>query len=380
MYPIGPVSGATLYEILARQVLARGDRAHRPIPYYIMTSHATHDETVAFFNDNQFFGLNPKDVTFFKQGRLPAVDRGTGAVLLSNPGEIALSPDGHGGLLAAMHRHGVIDDLQRRGVSHLFYHQVDNPLVKVCEPEFIGAHAMRQSQVSTKVVPKTGAAERMGLLVEVEGRGRIIEYSDFPADRAAETEPDGSLRFWAGSTAIHLFDVAFLSRLVSENVDLPLHRAIKRVPYFDPVSKKAVQPTEENALKYERFIFDIIPLAERSLVVEADREQEFYPLKNASGEFSPETVRARMVQVYRGWLSRIGVQVDPGVAVEITPRLAMSAADLGQWKSRLPDRISKPIQLTLSDDARQSGESWVHRVPIGDATQAVDVESRRELG
>ena len=197
-FPIGPVSQASLFQILAEQVLARSRRAGKPIPYFVMTSDATHEETVAFFTEHKFFGLPPGDVFFFEQGNMPAVDAATGKLLMADKGTLSTSPDGHGGMLAALAKAGLLDEMKRRGIEFLHYHQVDNPTAIVCDPVFLGFHAQRGAEMSIKVVAKRSAGERMGVAVDVDGRTQIIEYSDLPADVAAKTDPQGELLLWAG--------------------------------------------------------------------------------------------------------------------------------------------------------------------------------------
>ena len=327
MFPIGVLSHKSLFQLLAEQALARSRRAGRAIPYYVMTSRATHEETVDFFERHGYFGLNRADVQFFSQGNMPAVDRETGKLLLSAPDELALNPDGHGGLLAALSRSKVLDDMRRRGVDYLFYHQVDNPLVAVCDPAFLGFHAARQAEISTKVVAKLTPAEKMGVVVDIDGRTQIIEYSDLPEELAGRRDAAGEIALWAGNTAVHVFSRSLFERLQRDRVELPFHRAIKKVPFIDE-SGRPVEPAGENAMKFERFIFDVLPLAERSLVVEAQRNEEFCPLKNQSGEFSPEHVRESMSQRFAAWLRAAGAKLPDGLPVEISPLYALDADEL----------------------------------------------------
>jgi UDP-N-acetylglucosamine/UDP-N-acetylgalactosamine diphosphorylase len=343
MYPIGPISGKTLFQLLAEQARARGRRANVSIPYYVMTSSATHDATIDYFRKHEFLGFDPNDVYFFRQGNLPAVDRESGRLLMASKHALALNPDGHGGLLGALVRAGLLDDMRRRGIDTLYYHQVDNPLAKVCEPAFLGFHIERGAEVSTKVVSKLAAEEKLGLLVDVDGISRIIEYSDMPAEIAARQEADGSLRFWAGSTAIHVFSRSLFERLVEARIELPVHRAIKKVPHLD-AHGGAVQPAVENAVKYERFIFDVLPLAAKSLVVEAAREDEFCPLKNKTGEFSPEHVRQSLSRMHARWLRAAGVDMPDDLPVEISPLYALDADELVA-KGHGQSDLQTPIHL-----------------------------------
>ena len=342
-YPIGAVSGKSLFQVLAEQVLAHSKRAGAPIPYYVMTSQATHDAAVSFFAAHGHFGLAADDVHFFRQGNMPAVDRNSGRLLLSAKHALALSPDGHGGLLQALERAHLLEDMRRRGIDLLFYHQIDNPLARVCDPAFLGFHVERDSEVSTKVVAKLNSEEKMGVLVDVDGKTQIIEYSDLPAEIAARRNAQEELLHWAGSTAMHIFNRTFLERLSTQQTGLPFHRAVKKVSFIDDAGQ-LVEPTVENAIKYERFVFDVLPLAERSLVVEARREDEFCPLKNKSGDFSPEHVRDSMSRQYAGWLRAAGIEVPDGLPVEISPRYALDAEELANKIDRAHN-FAGPIYL-----------------------------------
>src|SRR5436305_5284045 len=170
MFPVGPVSKATLFQIHAEKVLALSRRYGKPVPFLVMTSPATHSDTVGFFREHAFFGLAEADVYFFEQGTMPALDLATGRLLLERPGRLFLSPNGHGGTLTALADSGVLAQVKARGVRHVFYFQVDNPLVKVCDPGFLGRHIQSGSEASSKVVFKEQPGEKVGVLAVVDGR------------------------------------------------------------------------------------------------------------------------------------------------------------------------------------------------------------------
>ncbi len=332
MYKIGPVSGASLFQILLEKIAARARVAGMRIPLYLMTSPATHDETVAYLEEQQRFGLPSEDVKVFCQGTMPAVDASTGRLLMTSRSELALSPDGHGGTLRALSTSGCLADMRARELKQLFYCQVDNPLVEMCDPRFVGYHLQAGSEMSTQVVAKRHARERVGNVVSIDGHLRILEYSDLnPLDDeiVERRAPDGSRVFWAGNTACHVFDVAFLERMAASGTALPFHVARKTVSHID-ASGSAVEPREPNAIKFERFIFDLLPEARQAIVVEVDPQLTFAPIKNAPGESfdSPETVQAQMIALHADWLRSAGCKVTDGVPVEISPLFAQNAAEV----------------------------------------------------
>ncbi len=345
-YPGGSVTGKPLFACLAEWIIAAQRRWCAPgaaIPWYIMTSPANHAATTAFFEEHRFFGLRRENVMFFPQGVAPALEIGTGRLLMASPCELSLAPDGHGGSLKALLASGAIADMRRRGIEHISYTQIDNPLVKVMDPLFLGLHAFApdsSAEMSTKIVAKAHAHEKVGLLCRVgrgggEERTAVIEYSDLPAELATATNPDGSLRYNAGNIAIHIISVAFIERLFApgSSTAMPWHRADKKIACIDPATGSRIEPAAPNAVKLEMFVFDALPLCRQSLVLETDRE-EFAPIKNATGPDSVETCRDIQTARAARWLIASGHAVparpdgSPDCTLELSPLVALESADL----------------------------------------------------
>ena len=349
LYPIGPVSGKSLFQLHFEQLEALSDRVGHRIPYFVMTSEATDQPTKEYLDDNEYFGYSPHDVYLFQQGWLPAVDA-DGRILLADKDRIATSPDGHGGMLRALSRSGLLEVMSDRGVETVFYHQVDNPTIPLCDPTFLGLHRRHSSQMSTKVVAKRDAAEKMGVVVDVDGKTQIIEYSDLPDDKAAETDGDGSLRLWAGNTAVHCFERSFLDELTADgSPGLPFHRAHKKIAHLDLQTGEVVEPEEPNGFKFEQFIFDALPEASSALVMEVDRATEFNPVKNAEGDDSPATAKAAIARIHRDWISRVGSSVAEGATVEISPLFALDVVELeeklGDGRRFEKDEVLEPPRV-----------------------------------
>jgi UDP-N-acetylglucosamine/UDP-N-acetylgalactosamine diphosphorylase len=331
LFPVAPLSGRSLFQILIDRLLAVRQRYRARIPLYLMTSPATHAETVLYLAKHERFGLPAEDMFVFRQGVMPAVCAATGRVLLSAPGAVALSPDGHGGVIEALDASGGLDDMRDRGIASLYYCQVDNPLAPVCDPELIGYHHLAGSEMTVQVVAKTDASERVGNVVAINGKLRIIEYSELPPEAAALRTPSGDLQFWAGNIAIHVFDAAFLRRAAAVPESLPYHQAHRAAPFIAE-DGRLVAPITPNAIKFERFVFDLLPLAQETLVVEANRADVFAPVKNAGGATSDtiQTAQAAMTALYHRWLDKAGVHVHPDVAIEIHPGFALDAEEAAE--------------------------------------------------
>jgi UDP-N-acetylglucosamine/UDP-N-acetylgalactosamine diphosphorylase len=325
-FPVTPLKKKTLFQVFAEKIRAAAARYGKPIHWFIMTSHANHEATEGFFEENKFFGLDAARVHFFRQGRMPAVDF-NGKILLETPGTIAMSPDGHGGSLRALERSGALELMAREGIDTLSYFQVDNPLIRVIDPTFIGFHLLRGSQMSSKMVTKAYPEEKVGLFCSQHGKAVVIEYSDLPASYQKEVDAQtGRLRYIAGSIAIHVFDTAFIRRMAAggEGVALPFHRADKKIPTIDAAGKP-VKPEKANGVKFEMFVFDALPFAKNPVIIETRRADDFSPVKNAEGVDSPKTCREDQLRQFGRWLKANGAPLTtdasglPSVAVEVSP-------------------------------------------------------------
>jgi len=331
-YPVTPVKQKSLFQLHAEKLIAIGRRYKTSIPWYIMTSQTNKNQTVQFFKDHDYFGYQKGDIFFFTQEMIPAIDR-KGKLILDEKDHIFMNPNGHGGSIKALDKSGALQDMKERGADFLFYFQVDNVLTRICDPIYFGYHIDAKSEMSSKVVHKKYAEEKMGILCKVSDKLHLIEYSDLSHEDMHAVNPDGSLKFWAGNIATHIFDRQFLERENEGGFRLPYHIAEKSIPYIDQNGKKT-EPDKKNGVKFETFVFDALEDARATVCVEVEREMEFSPLKNSKGENSPTTVRNDLLHLYRSWLETAGYKIPldkngkPQIEVEISPLAALSAGDL----------------------------------------------------
>jgi UDP-N-acetylglucosamine/UDP-N-acetylgalactosamine diphosphorylase len=352
MFPIGPVSERSLFQILIEHAHARAIRAGARIPIYLMTSPQTDAETKSYLESHRWFGYPPEDFHIFCQGVIPAVDAQTHQILMTEKDELFVNPDGHGGCLRALARSGLLEEMRARGIRYLFYGQVDNPLLQVCNPALLGYHILSHSDVTTQVVRKQDPSQKVGNVVRLQGRTQIIEYSDIPASLAGQRLADGSLRFWAGSIAVHVFSLDFLARCAGHAETLPFHRALKKVACLDE-SGRRFTPQSNNAIKFERFIFDLLPHAREAIVVEVDPAAGFAAVKNSppAATETPEWVRQAISRLHRNWLRQAGAEISEQIPVEISPYVALEAADL---KGKIPAGQPFGAPTWLNSDSKQS--------------------------
>lgn len=344
-FPVTPVKEKTLFQVFAEKIQSARNTYGCSLPWFVMTSDVNHSATVAFFEENKYFGLAADSVKFFRQGRMPAVDY-DGKIILEAKDSIAMSPDGHGGALRALDRSGSFDSMAAEGIEVISYFQVDNPLVQPIDPYFIGFHLKTGSTMSSKMLPKAYEKEKLGHFCILDGVTQIVEYSDMPDELCALRDPDGKLSFRAGSIAIHIISLDFARSVVAQDseVTLPFHRADKKVPFVDEngTTQKSDTP---NGVKFEMFVFDAIPFSKNPLVIETTRLNDFSPVKNAEGVDSPESCKADQDKLFRGWLAAAGVEIPEGFdkPIEISPLYAVSEKEfVAAWES-------KPVEIDFSD-------------------------------
>lgn len=332
-YNVGLPSQKSLFQLQAERIIKISQLAQKKagasqlpvVPWYIMTSGPTKQPTVEFFKTNSYFGLDPANIFFFDQGVLPCLTP-EGKIILESPSKVALAPDGNGGIYNALNRSGVLDDIKKRGVEHVHTYCVDNSLVKVADPTFIGYAAEREVDIATKVVRKRDATESVGLIVSKNNRPAVIEYSEISPELAsAKDESDPSLlKLRAANIVNHYYSAKFLLNIPNWTTSyLPFHVANKKIPYVDLSTGELVaKPTKPNGVKLEQFVFDVFPRLtfDEFASLEVDRSQEFSPLKNGPGAANdcPETSRHDLLAQAKAWLLKAGASVSVD-EVEVSP-------------------------------------------------------------
>ncbi|KAG0326466.1 UDP-N-acetylglucosamine pyrophosphorylase [Dissophora globulifera] len=381
---IGLPSHKTLFQIQAERIqrlqeLARihsAKKAQVPlesvpeviIPWCIMTSGATREQTVMFLKEHDHFGLSVENIIIFEQGVIPCFDN-NGKFLLSRKNMLATSPNGNGGLYWALHQEGVLDKLQRQGIQYAHCYSVDNILIKVGDPIGIG-HALKSSaDVTAKVMPKTMATEPLGVICRLGGKIKVVEYSEIDPKLAALVDSTtGEFVYRAGNICNQICSLSFLQQipniLAKKDQDtLIYHQASKKIPCIDLETGHHVSPEKSNGIKLELFIFDIFPLTKRFACLEVERSSEFSPMKNTSGLDSPNTCRRDLERLHIRWvkeaggnvqgkeiegLSKAGGSIDKRIGFEIGPLLSYAGEGL-EW---LQGKTLRAGFLESQEDAR----------------------------
>jgi UDP-N-acetylglucosamine/UDP-N-acetylgalactosamine diphosphorylase len=331
-YPVGPVTGKTLFHYHAEKIRAVQDRYGCTLPWYIMVSATNEEPTREFFRENDFFGLNEGDIMFLQQDMVPCVDD-SGKLMLAEKGELAMNPNGHGGCLPAMVERGVLADCRRRGVDVLSYFQVDNWAINLADPYFIGYHVLNNAEMASKIHRKREPRESVGVHCVCDGVYHVIEYSELDIyPQLLETDDNGDVVYYAGNPAIHTFSVDFVQRVYDHFEEFPWHRAHKKIPCVNQ-SGEPVKPDEPNGYKFETFVFDALQRTHHDPVaLEIRASGEYTPIKQFDGANSVVAARHSQNDRWASWLEAAGHNVPrdndgrPTINIEISPLFALDKA------------------------------------------------------
>ncbi len=255
------------------------------IPWYIMTSRENNDETIAFFEEKNYFGYDKSKVKFFKQGELPLLDT-SGKVILDKDKKIKEAADGNGGIYEAIAKNGVLDDLKNRKIEWIFVSGIDNILSNFVDPILIGLTIEEKQKIASKSVAKTNPKEKVGVFCKMNGKPKVIEYIELPEEMAEERDENGELVYGEVNIGTYLYNISVFENLA--DVKLPYHVAFKKSGYLNK-KDEFVEPEEPNAYKFEAFIFDAFSRYDDMTILRVKREDEFAPVKNKTGNDSPET-------------------------------------------------------------------------------------------
>ena len=275
----------SLFQIIAENLIKANNKYGIILNWYIMTSTENNDETVKYFEDNNYFGYNSENVKFFKQGNLPLLSE-DGKLVINSEYHIKYAASGNGTIYQAMLNDGVIDDMKRKGIKWVFIGSVDNALLNMVDPMLLGLTKKRGTEIASKTIVKNSPYEKVGVFCKKNGKPGVIEYSEIPETLIEEVDENGELMYGESHIMCNLYALAAIEKIA--NVELPYHSAHKKVDFMQE-DGNMFYAKEPNGYKYEAFIFDGFELFDDIAFYRGKREEDFAPVKNAEGVDSPET-------------------------------------------------------------------------------------------
>lgn len=342
-FSIGLPSDKSLFQLQCEKLLNLSERVGRNIPWYIMTSYENHNDTVTFFKNNNYFGYPSEDIFFFNQDLLPVIDD-QGKILLEDKGKISMGPNGNGGCFLALEKSGALDDMKKRGVEWVFLYGVDNALVKVVDPNFIGFTIESKLPAASKVVKKTHPDEKVGVFCYKDGHPAIVEYTELSEELRYKVDSKGELVYCNANIISHIFHIDVLKN--NSTCKLPYHVAHKKIKSMDDHGKY-VHPDTPNAYKFELFMFDIFSLMDDMASLTVRRNEEFAPVKNKDGTDSPVTARNLILDLHKQWLLDEGIswKLLENKLIEISPLISYDGENID--KSKVEAVISHESDIIL---------------------------------
>lgn len=384
MYNVGLPSGKTLYQIQAERLLRLEERARQmhggagQVPWYIMTSQHTKKPTHEFFAENNYFGLKKENLVLFEQGMLPCFDF-EGKIILEGPGKISRAPDGNGGLYRALKKFKILEDMQARNIQYVHVYCVDNILVKMADPVFMGYCIRKDAECGAKVVEKATPTEAVGVVCKVGETYQVVEYSEITLSTAQRRNSEGRLMFSAGNICNHFFNMEFLQKIVNQYEDAMVHHvAKKKIPYCDAAGT-TIKPSEPNGIKLEKFVFDVFQFTSKLAVWEVIREDEFSPLKNADGaaKDTPTTCRHSVYSLHQRYLLEAGGKLIDGQGAEIP--LIPSPARATECNNNVAEKeLANSVVVEISPLVSYQGEDLTPIVGGRRYTCPLEIRSPKE--
>ncbi|MBQ2627443.1 MAG: UDPGP type 1 family protein [Eubacterium sp.] len=287
MYNIGITKPRYIFECLIHNLLDVVKASGTWIRLFVMTSEKNHDETVAFFEEKDYFGYQKDKVVFFRQSMAPCCDF-DGKLYMEEKGRISTSPNGNAGWYSSMLRAGLGEILEKEGIEWINVFAVDNVLQRICDPCFIGATVLADVGVGAKVVRKAAPDEKVGVMCLEDGRPSIVEYYELTQEMMDAKDAKGDPAYNFGVILNYLFRTSELNKVTDDK--LSLHVVKKKIPYID-ANGGHVSPEEPNGYKFEQLVLDMIHQLSSCLPYEVVREYEFAPIKNLTGVDSVDSAR-----------------------------------------------------------------------------------------
>ena len=274
-----------LFQILAENLIKANKKFGITLNWYIMTSTENNLDTINFFKEHNYFGYPQEFIKFFKQSDLPLIFT-DGNLVIDKDYTIKLASDGNGAIYKAMKQNKILEDMESKGIKWIFIGSVDNALLDMVDPIFLGLTITEGNEIGSKSVSKKDPTERVGVFCKANGVPAVIEYSELSKELSEARDENGELLYGEANIMCHLYSLDALKKIA--NKELNYHVAFKKSNYMDE-NEEFIEVKDPNVYKFEAFIFDAFSFFDNMSILRVNRESNFAPVKNKDGVDSPET-------------------------------------------------------------------------------------------
>lgn len=277
----------SLFEIVCDYLKSANSKFGVTINWYIMTSIYNNSDTIAFFENNDYFGYDKNYIKFFKQSQLPLVDI-FGNLILEEIYKIKEASNGNGDVFNSLNKYGIIDDMKSKKVEWVFFAGVDNVLLDPTDTLFLGLTDNSNYVVGSKTLLKKDPNSKDWVFARRNGKPSIINSCNLTDEMKNLKDKYGNYLYRDINMLAHLFNISALDTLC--NKELPYHRAFKKNPFVNDEGMKQV-PDSPNTFKFETFIFDSFGFFDDIQLLRVEEDKEFAPIKDFNGPHNPEVAK-----------------------------------------------------------------------------------------
>ena len=278
-------NGKYIFEILIEKLKKAKEIYGVELNWYIMTSIENNDETINFFKEHNYFDYPKEKIKFFKQKSLPIIDEEKNLLVDKNY-NIKEASDGNGSVYKSLRLTNMLEDMKQNGIKWVYICGVDNIMVNMVDSILLGLTIKNNMPSASKSVQKSYPEEKVGVFCKRNNRPTVIEYIDMTKEMVYEKNSSGELVYNQANFVSHLLSIDSIEKISLH--DLNYHCAHKKNSYIDENLQEIV-PDEPNTYKFETFVFDGFEYLNDMIIMSVNRDEEFSPIKNATGVDSPET-------------------------------------------------------------------------------------------
>lgn len=354
------------------------------IPIAIMCNEHNRLEIEDFWRQNDFFGLPAADVHFFNQSTMPAMEQLSGRIFLQSKHQMAIHPNGGGGVFQALRDEGLLAQLKASGVEHVFIASQDNLLLRVADPLFLGLCATMKVKAGVKCVAKGDVTENLGIFCNRRPPNYdlapssvnkphltpvVLEPPEMAADAKACLDGHGNVCFDAASICQFYFTMNAVCN-VAEKMPVTWHALRRRQPHINLKTGAVVSPPPGalNSFRLEMFVQDGLEVVHTALGLVVSPSEEWAYVKHPQGASSPATALLQMGKLHFNWVCSAGAVFSDGLSVdvgrnrcEVSPLVSYEGEDLsesfgGSAEMSLPMYIQSQLER---DKATPLGEGSV---------------------